>query len=49
MKREYSKYGQEGGTEWFELPSEIAVNFTQECKRIEDIFIGLIKSGNPFI
>ena len=49
MKREYSKYGQEGGNEWFELPSDIATNFTQECERIEDVFIHLIKSGNPFI
>jgi hypothetical protein len=49
MKREYFIYGQKGGTEWFELPSEIASNFTQECKRIEDVFNDLIKSGNPFI
>jgi hypothetical protein len=49
MKREYSKYGQEGGTEWFELPTEIAVNFTEECIRIETIFKSLIESGNPFI
>ena len=49
MKREYSKYGQEGGTEWFELPTDITTNFTQECERIENVFIHLIKSGNPFI
>lgn len=38
MKREYSKYSLEGGTEWFELPSNIAVNFISECQRIENTF-----------
>jgi hypothetical protein len=49
MKRDYSKYILEGGTEWFQLPPEIASKFRQECIRIEDVFINLKESGNPFI
>ena len=49
MKRDYFKYLLEGGTEWFQLPPEIASNFINECKRIEDVFISLKEFGNPYI
>jgi len=49
MKRDYFKYLLEGGTEWFQLPPEIASNFINECKRIEGIFIHLKECGNPYI
>ena len=49
MKRDYFKYNLEGGTEWFQLPPEIASNFIKECKRIEDVFISLKEFGNPYI
>jgi hypothetical protein len=49
MKRDYFKYLLEGGTEWFQLPPEIASNFIKECKRIEDMFNSLKEFGNPYI
>ena len=49
MKRDYHKYLLEGGTEWFQLPPDIASNFIKECKRIEDMFNSLKEFGNPYI
>lgn len=49
MKRKYSIYLLEGGTEWFQLPPYIATNFREECEKIEDVFITLEEYGNPFI
>lgn len=45
----YDKYSTDGGTEWFQLPTEDVFKFTDECKRAEDIFSTLIDLGNPFI
>jgi hypothetical protein len=46
LHRKYAKYYCGGGKEWFELPNEEAINFTQECKNAESIF-GSLKE-NPF-
>ena len=45
----YNKYSTDGGTEWFQLPTEEVFKFTDECNRSEDIFSTLIDLGNPFI
>ena len=49
MKRDYSKYLLEGGTEWFQLPPDIASDFTNKCKSIDDMFNLLKEYGNPYI
>lgn len=48
MKREYSKYSLEGGTEWFQLPTDIATNFISECQRIESTFSYMSKHNYFF-
>jgi hypothetical protein len=47
LKKSYKQYSTDGGTEWFALPSEVAISFTKECKRIDEMFNAL--KDNPFI
>ena len=49
LHRKYRQYSTNGGTEWFELPSDIISNFRKECESIELMFNTLISNGNPFI
>ena len=49
LHRKYHQYSTDGGTEWFELPSEIVNNFKKECESIELMYDTLISNGNPFI
>jgi hypothetical protein len=46
LHRKYFSYKCEGGSEWFELPSDEAINFIKECEKSENIFKSLI--DNPF-
>ncbi len=45
----YKEYSTDGGTEWFELPTNIVMNFIQDCIKVENIIKTLTSSGNPYI
>jgi len=47
LKKVYKQYSTEGGTEWYELPNDIVVNFINECKKVDEMF-ELLKD-NPFM
>jgi hypothetical protein len=49
LHRGYKSYSTDGGKEWFELPSEVVLNFTKECRQIDDNIKFLMESDNPFI
>jgi|TARA_Y100000385_G_scaffold47083_2_gene43701 hypothetical protein len=49
LHRGYKPYSTDGGKEWFELPNEVALNFINECKQIDDNIKFLMESDNPFI
>lgn len=48
LHREYSSYMTNGGTEWFELPTELVFKFEERCKQLHDTFKLLEESDNPF-
>jgi hypothetical protein len=49
LHRGYKPYSTDGGKEWFELPPTLALDFFNECKKIDDNIKYLQESGNPFI
>ena len=48
LHREYAHFSSEGGTEWFQLPSEEVFKFEDKCKTLHNNFMILKESGNPF-
>ena len=49
LHKKYLEYSTDGGTEWFQLPSELAVNFIKECEKIDQTFQYMKEFNNPFI
>jgi len=49
LHRMYISYCTDGGKEWFALPNDRALNFINDCKKIEDNINQLKKDDNPFI
>jgi hypothetical protein len=49
LHTEYSKYSTDGGSEWFELPTDEVFCFKDKCNTYHKTFESLIKFGNPFI
>jgi hypothetical protein len=47
LHRKYMPYKCEGGSEWFDLPDEEALNFILECEKTEQMFKSLV--DNPFL
>ena len=48
LHREYSQYSSNGGTEWFELPTDLVFKFESRCNQLEENFKVLEESQNPF-
>lgn len=49
LHRGYKPYSTDGGKEWFELPSDVALNFLKECEQIDKTLESLKEFDNPFI
>ncbi len=49
LHKEYSKYSTDGGSEWFELPTDEVFRFKEKCELHHNTFETLISLGNPFI
>ena len=48
LHREYARYATSGGTEWFELPTDIVFGFVDRCTQLHETFKMLEESENPF-